>query len=973
MSDLWSLFEELSLRKVVSYLVVDGFDECLSRVKTQKSHTIADDRTDFIHRLAKCSAQSSNHILFVSRDDADLRLGFLTAKEAIRCTEYEITPSDTSQDIASFSNSVIEQRLRNKPDTLQRELAAEAAQKCEGMFLWIRLLHDRLSPGKNAMQLHDAVRNTPAGLDQAYDREIERIDKFDDEDRDRAIAILRWTLFAVRPLTVRELTEALLISLDGGDTKFPDSSLPDKWDDIYVNDRIKKPCGSLLDIRSRQPDDPLHMCTVNFVHFSVKQYLLDVFGSRFPSLRSSLFTSVSEVNDLLARACLRYMFYDRFDLNQWGNRISKFNVGDNINHYKFLHYAAKSWPVHVVYVETKTHHLRQLLNDLFEPSNSKWKWWAKLYYRQEDGPVAWVQVADLRGSKQMASDQTTPLYYAAMLGLTEVMDTIYQKISEQKNDTSQALKSDAFSQAAQAAAAGGHAEAVRFLLDHSARSPLQIEIPSFKVSPQKLLAFPSSLLRFLGDVLFGPRRRGVSVTVEELNDLLIIAAFGTKAQESEHIIRLCLSYGANPKHCRATGITALHGAAVREATNVIDFLLDRELSIDVASVSGLSPLHLASQYGCVKAAKLLLERGADVNMRAHGHAYCTPLHLATAAGHERIVQVLLHAGADLEAPVYVSQTMTWTPLCVAATLGHESIFELLLLQGAKFEAGDMVDCLTSCPTYQPEGIIQLLTRFNTDVNVISDGYTPLHRAILRKRILSVERLLTLGADIDSPDHRLGQAALHFAVRYNDIAMVQLLLKQGASVNLPDKHGRTAFHHAVIHAYSTMANFVHILESDGLHTEAQDEDGHTALHYAARSSAPLTIGLLVKSGGNVEATNSKGQRPLHLAFDNANMTQSILNSGAFVDPIDNSGATPFFYAAEMGATNVMERLLDAGADIDAVGPTRQNALDRALDKLQALPPDLQNDSYDKYRNLSGTVSCLRRRKILRGLTTVPGGH
>ena len=45
--------------------------------------------------------------------------------------------------------------------------------------------------------------------------------------------------------------------------------------------------------------------------------------------------------------------------------------------------------------------------------------------------------------------------------------------------------------------------------------------------------------------------------------------------------------------------------------------------------------------------KVLLEHGADANLRSHGHGW-TPLHEAAAAGWTQAVRLLLEAGADAE-------------------------------------------------------------------------------------------------------------------------------------------------------------------------------------------------------------------------------------------------------------------------------------------------------------------------------------
>jgi hypothetical protein len=76
-----------------------------------------------------------------------------------------------------------------------------------------------------------------------------------EEERTRAFTLLRWVTFAAKPLTVAELTEAALVSLDGDE--YPSDSLPDAIDDEYIDSEILGLCGSLLSIHQNSPDPAL--------------------------------------------------------------------------------------------------------------------------------------------------------------------------------------------------------------------------------------------------------------------------------------------------------------------------------------------------------------------------------------------------------------------------------------------------------------------------------------------------------------------------------------------------------------------------------------------------------------------------------------------------------------------------------------------------------------------------------------------
>jgi TolB-like protein len=87
--------------------------------------------------------------------------------------------------------------------------------------------------------------------------------------------------------------------------------------------------------------------------------------------------------------------------------------------------------------------------------------------------------------------------------------------------------------------------------------------------------------------------------------------------------------------------------------------------------SGLTALHQAAANSQVGTAKLLIERGANVNAKA---ALGTPLHYAALTGQAEMVKLLLDSGADPEPGTGTSQ---WSPLQLAEKKGHKMAAELI--------------------------------------------------------------------------------------------------------------------------------------------------------------------------------------------------------------------------------------------------------------------------------------------------------
>ena len=198
--------------------------------------------------------------------------------------------------------------------------------------------------------------------------------------------------------------------------------------------------------------------------------------------------------------------------------------------------------------------------------------------------------------------------------------------------------------------------------------------------------------------------------------------------------------------------------------------------------------------------------------------------------------------------------------------------------------------------------------------------TPMHVAALNIRgdsIKMVQHLLNAGADVNAVDSE-GNTPLFHAVMESDPAMVTLMLGAGAQVNVKNHHGMTPLHEAA--AYGALDN-VKLLLKAGADATAESKEKETPLHGAAMAGNVEIMQLLVAAGADVNAREIDGLSVLGRAAayqTSANPILYLISQGADVGGGTHSGNKPLHHAAMRGNTDVMNALLDAGADINMPG-------------------------------------------------------
>jgi ankyrin repeat protein len=244
---------------------------------------------------------------------------------------------------------------------------------------------------------------------------------------------------------------------------------------------------------------------------------------------------------------------------------------------------------------------------------------------------------------------------------------------------------------------------------------------------------------------------------------------------------------------------------------------------------GLTALVLAAREGDMESAKLLLDKGANVNQTTE-YGW-TPLLTATNNRHYKLAEYLIERGAN----VNQANKGNWTPLYLAA-------------DNRNIEGGDF-------PVPKPDKdhleFIKFLLDHGANPNALAKDNT------LTRTIFTMQWFFEAGA---TPFVRAAQSS--------DVELLKLLLKYGADPMLRTDFGDTALTAAagigwvegVTYEHSPKANVetVKLLLDLGLDPNAANNDGRTPLMGAALKGRSEVVQVLVDHGARLDQRD-KGSR------------------------------------------------------------------------------------------------------------------
>ncbi|CAQ54400.1 ankyrin repeat domain-containing protein [Wolbachia endosymbiont of Culex quinquefasciatus] len=361
-----------------------------------------------------------------------------------------------------------------------------------------------------------------------------------------------------------------------------------------------------------------------------------------------------------------------------------------------------------------------------------------------------------------------------------------------------------------------------------------------------------------------------------------------------------------------------------------------------------SPLHYAAFKGDVQVTKILLESGANPNLKMQGSGIllstadetqkdedleykyqgCTPLHVAALNKQLEVAKILVN---DWDADVNAMST-GWqvTPLHMAAESGNLDMVKFLVKEG------------------------------KADVNAMSTGWqvTPLHMAAESGNLDMVKFLVEEGkADVNAKN-KDERTPLYLSARKVKLDVIDFLVEKGGDLNVKDKYGKTPLQSIDYENYS-FDDFVFTVPG-ALNNNDEDKRNVLILQWAAYFGNLDVVKSLVEKGADVNAKDELSRSLIYYAAysGNLNVIEFLVEEGADVNAKEEGGRAPLHTAVQLGYLKIVKLLLEKGAHYDVQNAQGKTPLDLAksgsvknlLSDIDKLFQDVQDGKEDKVNSL-----------------------
>ena len=432
-------------------------------------------------------------------------------------------------------------------------------------------------------------------------------------------------------------------------------------------------------------------------------------------------------------------------------------------------------------------------------------------------------------------------------------------------------------------------------------------------------------------------KEGVRISSDEADEMLRQAVINEDAER----VRTLTLFKPNVNKVYEDGLTLLWYAAVKDRTDIAEFLLKAGAKTGTADKNGKKLLPYCVERRKYEMAKILGQYGAKLN----NDEAVFLMQRGLVIGDAELVQTLVALGINVNTKFQDGLSALW----IAAFTNNRDMIDVLAAGKANMDIKDKngKTVLMWAVENDKKEVANSLIKNGANVNLTDNSKrTALMSAVLADKPRMVRMLVMNNANIDLKDNE-GNSAILVAASRGNTDLVKLFLEHGSSADVSDAFGNTPLLIALHKNFDDMAEllmsknadlnkadnngvtplivaakkghikFVKTIVEKGAYLDSADKNGDTALILAKRENRHDIVMLLLAKNALVEKRSEQDELMAYAALNNYHdIADNLIKRQISVNRRFSDGLFPLWYAVRNGNAKMIEMFLNAGADLEA---------------------------------------------------------